>query len=299
MKNNALIAIVVIALLWIFSFLISTLFNYSFGGDKIVVIPIKGVISTEDSSGIVSAKTVSSTEIVDFIKQADSDDSVKGIILEINSPGGTVVASKEIADAVKGVNKPVIAWIREIGASGAYWVASSSDTIVVDPLSITGSIGVISSYLEFSELLQDYGINYERLVAGEFKDTGTPFKRLDKEERALLQGKLNSIHNMFITEVAKNRNLEEKDVRGLANGIFYLGEEAVRLGLADSLGGKELAINLTKDAAGITKAKIITYREKRLLLDFFNRLSANSFYNIGRGMASEVYIKRNYLEIVS
>ena len=130
--------------------------------DKVVVIPIDGAITTQESGGLFAAEEASSSKIVSYIKKANKDQSVKGIIFAINSPGGTVVASEEIVNAIKQTKKPKIAWIREVGASGAYWVASACDEIVADPMSITGSIGVISSYLEFSGLMKKYGVGYER-----------------------------------------------------------------------------------------------------------------------------------------
>ena len=107
--------------------------------------------------------------------------------MEINSPGGSAVASDEIATAVKNAKKPVISLIREVGASGGYWVASASDYIIANRMSITGSIGVISSYLEFSGLMEKYGVGYERLVAGENKDLLTPYKKLEADQKALVQ----------------------------------------------------------------------------------------------------------------
>ena len=271
----------------------SSVFKVEDFGDKIAIIPIKGVITTDGFEDILRSGGVSSTSIVKSIQKANSDSSVKGIILEINSPGGTVVASKEIANEVKKSNKPVVSLIREVGASGAYWIASSSDNIVADPLSITGSIGVIGSYLEFSELMEEYGVGYERLVAGDLKDTGSPFKKLSEEEKSLLQDKLDIIHEVFIEEVAKNRDLDKKEVKEIANGFFYLGKEAKELGLVDELGDKELAINITKKLANVEDINIVRYEEKRGLSDLLSKISAYSFYFIGRGIGKELFSLRD------
>jgi protease-4 len=150
--NKVLTTIFILFILFIASVAISkTLSNSNISySNKIALIPISGFIAIGSSDSIFTNTIASSDTIVEFIERADKDTNVKAIVLEINSPGGNVVASKEISQAVKDAEKPVVAWIREIGTSGAYWIASASDYIVSDPLSITGSIGVVLSYLRIS-----------------------------------------------------------------------------------------------------------------------------------------------------
>ncbi len=253
--------------------------------NKIAVIPLSGVIGVTDNR-LVGGGFVSSTDLVDMINKAGKDDNIKAVILEINSPGGTVVASEEIANAVEHLDKPVVAWIREVGASGAYWIASSADVIVADPLSITGSIGVISSYLQFSGLLEDYGIKYERLVSGDFKDTGSPYKNLSSKERVILQRKLDKIRDFFVNKVAENRNMSYDEVNNLATGMFYLGEEAKELGLVDVLGGKDEAIKITEDLANIKNAELVKFEKRSSIFDLFGRVSTKVFYYLGKGIGS-------------
>ena len=253
--------------------------------DKIAVVPLSGVIGVSDSS-FLGESFVSSTDIVEVLEKIGEDDSIKAVILEINSPGGTVVASEEIVNAVKVLDKPTVAWIWEVGASGAYWVASATDVIVADPLSITGSIGVISSYLQFSDLLKEYGVEYERLVSGDYKDTGSPFKELEVDERRLLQGKINLIHEFFVGAVAENRNMTYEEVKGLSTGIFYLGKEAKELGLVDVLGGKKEAVEISENLAGIKDAELVVFEEEKTLLDLFGGITSNVFYYLGKGMGS-------------
>ncbi|MBI2667207.1 signal peptide peptidase SppA [Candidatus Woesearchaeota archaeon] len=297
--NKFWIFFTVVIFLLVASFSLSSILKVEDFSDKIAVIPIKGIITSDGFEEFLTTSGASSTKITQFIKQANQDSSVKGIILEINSPGGTVVASEEIANEVKKSKKPVVSLIREVGASGAYWIASSSNKIVADPLSITGSIGVVSSYLEFSGLMEMYGVNYERLVAGEYKDAGSPFRELTKNERVLLQNKLDIIHEAFIEEVAKNRNLDKNNVKKIANGFFYLGKEAKELGLVDELGDKELAVNITKQLANIEDAKLVTYEEKIRFTELLSRLSANSFYFVGRGIGKELFSLRNDFRFVA
>ncbi len=254
----------------------------------IAIIKIEGPITLTSSNILFGENSASSDEIIENLNKAEKNNGVKAIILEINSPGGTVVASKEIADKVKSIEKPIIALIREVGASGAYWIASSSDLIIADELSITGSIGVISSYLQFSGLLDDFNITYERLVTGEFKDTGSPFKELTPSERVMLQKKLNIIESKFIYDVAKNRNMKVEDVKKLADGSFYLGIEAKQNGLIDLTGNRALAIQKAKEMANITKENVVEYVKKPSLLNVFEKLASKTSYSIGRGIGSSL-----------
>lgn len=303
-KRKAGIAAAVIIGILLVSFSLSNILDFekTSMGNKIAVIPIKGTITAEgDAATPFGEATSSSAAIAGFIRQAESDESVKGIILEINSPGGTVLAGKEIADAVKKAKKPVVAVIREVGASGAYWAASAADKIVADEMSITGSIGVTSSYLEFSGLMEKYGVSYEELKAGKYKEAGSPFRKLSEEERASLQEKINKIQEYFLREIKENRKLDEKTMEKLKEADIYLGMEAYDLKLIDYLGGGDLAVNITKEMANITEAKTVRYEEKKGLLDILGRLSADAYYNIGRGIGAEItsISTRNNLEIRS
>ena len=273
---------VVIIILYIVAGLGSKLFNVQDYEDKILVIPINGVITLEKSSGIYGLGGQSTETVLEDIKTAGKDKTVKGIILEINSPGGAVVASQEIADAVKSINKTKYAVIREVGASGGYWVASSTDKIIASPMSITGSIGVIGSYLEFSGLFEKYGIGYERIVSGEKKDIGTPYRDLTPEEKTLMENKLKIVHEYFIKQVAINRHMEIDDVRKIATGEFYLGSEAKELGLIDEFGNRETAIELMKKELNNTNIKVITREHQTSIFDLFSGVS----YNMGRGIGS-------------
>jgi len=295
MKNWKIMVLTVL-IIWAISFLLSNFFK-DFSdiklGNKIAVIPIYGEITLTGTGNFFDLSGTSSNNILDAIQKAEQDPSIKGILLEINSPGGTVVASEEIADAVKKAKKPVVSWIREEGASGAYWIASSSDKIVANPLSITGSIGVLASYLEFSGLLQKYGVTYEQLTAGSYKDLGTPFKKLNETEKNFLQEKINKVHDYFINQVAENRNLSKEQTEKVSNGAFYLGLEAKDLGLVDILGNKDDAVNELKKMANIKDASLVVYQKKLSFFDVLANVAAfNSFY-IGKGISYGISEKLN------
>lgn len=294
------IILITIAMLWLTSYFIS----FMIGDEKIVsngiaIIPIKGAILPEDSDDIFGVSGMGSDTIINNLKKAKDNEGIKAIVLEINSPGGTVVASKEVAEYISELKneKPVVAWIREMGASGAYWIASSSSLIVADEMSITGSVGVISSYLEFSDLMEKYGVKYERLVAGELKDTGSPYKELNDAERRLMEIKLNKIHDLFLKEVADNRKLNQNQINEIRSGFFYLGVEAKEIGLVDELGGRELAIKRAKELGKIKDGKVVEYKNEKSLLELVQGFTNKAFYNLGRGMA--IQFPENKFEIMA
>lgn len=276
--------LIVFLVLFIILPIISSFFSRNVLGN-VAKIPIQGII-TGDGQSYLGRDTISSSTIVGFIQEADQNPQVKVIVLEINSPGGSAVASDEIAAAVKQAKKPVVAIIREVGASGGYWVASAADYIIANRMSITGSIGVLSSYLEFSGLMEKYGVSYERLVAGKYKDIGSPFTPLTAEERNILQGKLDKIHAFFIEEIASNRKLNQARVRELATGEFFLGVEAQQLGLVDELGDLSTAEEYLKQAYRLATIEYIVYEKKPGLLDLLSSVAEDFSFSLGQGMGA-------------
>lgn len=262
---------------------------------NVALIPLRGVITLDGNLGF-GEKGVSSEEIVEFIEKADKNPGIKAILIDINSPGGSAVASEEIMRAVKEANKTTVALIREVGASGGYWVASAADHIVANRMSITGSIGVLSSYLEFSGLLKDYNVTYQRIVGGKYKDTGSPFKELTYEERVILQAKIDTIHGYFIDSVAENRGLAVEQVRELATGMFYLGSEAKELGLVDVLGGQKEAVRIIEKELNIT-AELARYEKKKGFFDSLTDVMNQGSFNLGKGISSGTVTERNGLKV--
>ena len=239
-------------------------------------------------------------DLVKLIKKADKDSQVKAIVFEINSPGGTVLASKEIANTIKEAKKPTVAWIREVGASGAYWVASAADNIVADETSIVGSIGVIGSYLQFAGLFDKYGITYERLVSGQYKDAGSPYKELTGEEKNYLQSKIFSLKQLFVAAVAENRDLDEKYVNSLATGEIFLGSEALKLKLIDELGGKQEAQKAAEKLAKLKESRLVKYEAEKGVFDLLSQQAEAVAYWVGRGIGDSFAPKTsNKIEFVA
>jgi len=253
---------------------------------NVAFIEIHDVISF-DNQGSFGSTAASANDYVDLITSAEENPSIKVIVLDINSPGGEVVASKTIAKAISETNKPTIALIREVGASGAYWIASASDQIFADEASIVGSIGVIGSYVDLSGLLTRYNASYQRLVSGERKDTGTPFRKLTDDEEAYLQQKLDLIHDIFIKDVAKNRNIDVEKLKKLSDGSIFLGIEAKDLKLIDQLGGEREVKKYIESNFNITVEPVF-YKTRRGFVDAILSSSSNIGYSVGTGIGNSL-----------
>ncbi len=190
-----------------------------------------------DGDSFFDYDVTSSEGVMLSIKQANEDSDIKAVLIEVDSSGGSPVAGEEIANAVKNSVKPVVAFIRESGASAAYWSVSSADRIFASKNSNVGSIGVTSSYLNNVEKNKKDGYTYEQLSSGKFKDTGNPDKALTTDEKNLLLRDINIIYNNFINDVANNRDLTVKQVKAFADGSTVLGDKAKSLGMIDEIGG--------------------------------------------------------------
>lgn len=223
----------------LFFFLISSIISgITFSlSSKIAVVPIKGVIMTEKETTIYGS-SVSSRQIAGTLDEIAQDDTIKGVILDINSPGGSPVASEEISMAIKRLSevKPVYALINDVGASGAFWIAVSTDRIYTSSMSTVGSIGVTSTGLGFEDFIRDYNITYRRQIAGEFKDMGTPFRKPTADEEEIIQEILDEVHVNFINHVANSRDMSYEDVEKYATGEIFLGSKALEIGFVDEIG---------------------------------------------------------------
>jgi len=288
------LAILIIIGLMFVSFVFAVIVAVFVGSDfesltgDVALIEISGPIVGESDISLFASSVASSEDITKLIRKADEDSGIKAIVLKINSPGGSAVASDEIAQEVKKVSKPTVAWIREVGASGGYWIASSTDHIIANRMSITGSIGVIASYLGFSGLLEEHNVTYERLVAGRLKDTGSPFKEMTREERVLFQATLDELHNEFITVVANNRNMDKREVERIATGLFYTGKQAYELGLVDELGGRDEVESYLEKILETDEIDFVTFEIDRGFFGSFSASISDPFLYIGRGIGEAV-----------
>ena len=214
-------------------------------------------ISMEDRVGLIRIEGVilDAQSTVSELKRFADNPSIKAIVLRIDSPGGGVVPSQEIHDAVQRVrsksNKAVIASMGTVAASGGYYIAVATDRIMANSGTLTGSIGVIMEMANVEGLLQKIGIEGVVIKSGRFKDVGSPLRKMSDEEHALLQSVMDDVHKQFIEAVAQGRGLEVAAVQALADGRIFTGRQAKASKLVDELGDLEAAIQLAADVAGI------------------------------------------------
>lgn len=220
-----------------------------FKSERISVIRIDGVISDTETS--LFRDLTSSAFALETIRKLTKDENVKAIVIRVNSPGGTVAASQELYKAIKDASKkkPTIITMGDVAASGGYYIAAAADAIFANPGTITGSIGVITSYLNVHQLFSMIGVEGITLKAGKYKDIGSPTKPLTEEERKILQNLLNDSYNQFIADVAKGRNMKLIDVKKHAEGLIYTGKQAKKAGLVDFIGDYYKAINYARKLA--------------------------------------------------
>jgi protease-4 len=228
-------------------------------GDKIAVVELKGVIT-------------SSEEVVRQLKKYRDDGSIKGILLRIDSPGGAVVPSQEMYEEVKKTRaeKPVIASMGSVAASGGYYVACGASRLVANRGTLTGSIGVISEFLQLHEALAKLGIDVKTIKAGKLKDAGSNTTKMNPDHEKYFQNLMDDVHKQFIAVVEDARDLEHSDAVALADGRVFTGEQAVKLGLVDTLGTYEEAIQIAGEMCGIEgEPSLVKERERK---SFFDRM---------------------------
>lgn len=224
------------------------------GENRIALIRIEGVI--------LDAKDT----VADLKRFADSS-SVKAIVLRIDSPGGGVVPSQEIHDAVERVrtkqNKPVVASMGTVAASGGYYIAAAADRIVANPGTLTGSIGVIMELVNLEGLLEKVGVESVVVKSGQYKDVGSPFRKMGADDRRILQAVLDDVHSQFVEAVANGRSLDVATVRKLADGRIFTGRQALEAGLVDKLGDLDDAVRLAAELVGIEGEPRVVEPKKR------------------------------------
>ena len=248
-------------------------FQISSGGSKVALVELEGPI-------------YESKKIVRQIERFGEQKSIKAIIFRINSPGGGVAQSQEIYDAVRKVRdsgKPVVASMGSVAASGGYYVACGSDTIMANPGTTTGSIGVVAEFMSFKELFKKIGIHIDVVKSGRFKDSGSPFRPLSPAERQYFQDWVNDAYDQFVGIVAEERGLTKAQTLRLADGKVFTGRQAVKNGLVDCLGDYKDAIQMAARMAGIEgEPTVVQIRPRR-----------KSIYSLFMEQAEEVMFSRS------
>ena len=232
--------------------------NSRASGEKIGLVEIVGMITD-------------SRDVVNQISLYRRDNSILGIILRIDSPGGAVAPSQEIYEEVLKTRKEkkIISSLGSMAASGGYYIASSSEHIIANPGTLTGSIGVIFASSNIEELINKIGLKPVVIKSGKFKDSGSPVRTMTKEEKNLLQGVVDDVHSQFVQAIVNGRNLPESEVRKIADGSVFTGKRALDLKLVDQLGGLEDSIEWMKRTLHLkNRPKIVQKKEKASLFQF-------------------------------
>jgi len=240
------------------------------GTAKILILDLSGVLSDETPGLSLTAsapRVPILARIQEELRKASKDDNVKAIILRINSPGGTITASDtiyhEIVDFKQRTKLPVIAAILDVGASGGYYVACAADTIVANPTSVTGSIGVLMLTVNAHGLMEKIGVAPVAIKSGAMKDAGSPFRALTPEERAVFQGMIDDMYARFVKIVVQSRKIPEARVREFADGRVYTSEQALSLGLIDKVAYLDEVVGMARQAAGVQEARVVMYHRPK------------------------------------
>jgi len=227
-------------------------------GEKIAIIELNGIIT--------SSRSVNSQ-----LKRYKKDNSIKAIILHVDSPGGGVAASQEIYEAVRRVRdsgKPVVACMASVAASGGYYASLGADSIMAGPGTTTGSIGVIAEIPNFTKLMDKLGISMTIIKSGHYKDSGTPYREMTPTDRQYLQSWIDESYDQFITTVANERNLSLEQARKLGDGRVFSGRQAYEFTLVDTLGTFDDAVQLAADIVGIKGEPRLVRQERRKVTPF-------------------------------
>ena len=233
-------------------------------GEKVGVIEINGIIAD-------------SKNVLNYLKRFREDNAIKAIVVRVDSPGGAVGPSQEIFREIRktSATKKVVASMGTIATSGGYYIAAGANGIVANPGTITGSIGVIMGFTNYEELLHKIGLVPIVVKSGEYKDIGSPVRKMKPEEKKILQQFAKKIHRQFIEDIVDGRKMDMKKVESLADGRIFTGEESKKYGLVDRLGNLEDAIEWAGRLGGI-KGKIATVYAKEKKLSFFKYIADSS-----------------------
>jgi len=259
-KHPVIVGLCLLLLVGLFFLLLTALGGGLFGkrslgwGEHVGVVTVEGIIRN-------------SREIIKQLDDFGKDNSVKAIVVRIDSPGGGVTPSQEIHDAILTTKKKkkVVASMGAIAASGGYLIACAADRIVANPGTVTGSISAIMHFANVEELLKKIGMKSSVVKSGRFKDIGSPTRPMTEEEKELIQSLIDDTYDQFLDVVAKGRRISKEDLRKIADGRLFTGRQALKLGLVDELGDLSHAVRLAGTLSGIKGEPDAVYPAKKKL----------------------------------
>jgi protease IV len=245
-------------------------------GEAVAIVRVEGPILSGDQPDLISGSAVSG-RVVQNLKAAAEDDDVKAIVLRIDSPGGSVTGSAQIYEAIKELDKPVVASMAATAASGGYYISAPADFIMARPDTVTGSIGVIVTLFNAQELLRELGVEVITITSGDNKALGSLWEELTPEQRVILDEFVDEAFTEFIRIIVEGRDLSRQEVRALADGRIYTGRQALANGLVDDLGDFDEAVAKAAELGGIVgEPRLIEYE------------TTPSFWQLLDGLSSEL-----------
>jgi protease-4 len=236
-----------------------------FASGKVAIIEVEGMLLNMKAGGMLQPTENEVSRFTQEMEKAANDPAVKAVVLRVNSPGGTVTASDIMYETVRRfkekTKKPVVAALQDVAASGAYYVSCAADKIVAHPTAVVGSIGVIFNTFNVAGTLDKIGAKSEAIKSGPLKDMGSPFKELDPQARAVMQGMVDEYYQRFVSVVTTNRPARDSETMKITtDGRVFSGMRAVELGLADRTGLLDDAIDEAKKMGNASNAKVVIYR---------------------------------------
>jgi len=236
-------------------------------GDAVAVIQLDGTI-TSAPQDYFTTTGITPERVRSLLDQAEANPAVKALVVRVNSPGGSVVASDEIYNAFRAYEKPVVVSMGDTAASGGFYIACGGDYVMAHPDTLTGSIGVISQFFNAEELLEKVGVDAIVITTGEFKDIGSLYRDMTQEEREIWRAILDQVYEDFVAVVADARDLPEEDVREVADGRVFTGQQALEMGLVDGVGTRQTAIDKAAELGEIEgDPRIIELRTQPTFLE--------------------------------
>ncbi|MFC4559065.1 signal peptide peptidase SppA [Virgibacillus kekensis] len=233
-------------------------------GNKIVVLELDGVIQNTNTASILNTGGYNHERFLEMLETAGEDQTIDGIVIRVNTPGGGVVESDEIHDKIveikKEHDKPVYVSMGNTAASGGYYISAPADKIVAHPATLTGSIGVIMQSLNYSELADKVGVKFNTIKSGEYKDIMSPAREMTEEEREILQTMIKDLYADFVQVIVEGRGINEAKVRELGDGRVYTGEQAKNNGLVDALGTMDDTIAMMAEDFNWDNPKVVEYK---------------------------------------
>ena len=236
--------------------------NMALSGDRPSLSSLSGRVGLVDVIGGIEE----SEPVVDQLDRMERDSSVRAVVVRLDSPGGGVAASQEIYEAVRRVRdagKPVVASLGGVAASGAYYVACAADSIVSNPGTLTGSIGVIMTFPNTEELFRKVGLRFDVVKTGKFKDIGSMSRPMTDDERRLLEEVLGNVYEQFVDAISEGRGLDRAEILPLADGRIFSGDQALEYGFVDRMGDLDDSIRLAARMAGIEGRPSVVRKERR------------------------------------